>query len=161
MKTILAIKERVPLLLIRDAAGEWVEWTADMDVDCDGIGGNPFHDPDFQPDTALHHDGKALWAERVPYVVVPPAVREHTNGVVLGSLCECWNIATDAYALAVVGDTGPTYKIGEGSPKLCELLGLDPNPNHGGCSDFRIKYRVHVGKAALIDGVQYELQRAA
>lgn len=160
MKTVIESIQNVPLLLIRDAAGEWVEWTADMDVDCDGTGGNPFLDPYFQPDTRLHFQGRALHAETVPYVVVPPSVLAKTSGKVLGALCECWNIVNENYALAVVGDSGPRTKIGEGSPKLCELMGLDPNPNHGGCSDFRIRYRVHVGKAALIDGVQFELQAA-
>ena len=48
---------------------ETVTFTADADIDCDGSGSNPHHDPCFQPDTALHYPakpsklGKALCAE--------------------------------------------------------------------------------------------------
>lgn len=138
---------------------ETVEFTGDMDIDCDGTGGNPFHDPCFQPDTRYHFQGKALHAEKVPYMVVPPIVIKGTVGIVLGALCEV--TYRGKTALAVVGDSGPTRKVGEGSPRLAELLGINPNPNHGGTDDFAVHYKIHVGVPAVIDGVHYTLQPAA
>ena len=143
---------------------ETVEFIGDMDIDCDGSGGNPYHDPYFQPDTSLHFPakpnklGKALHAETVPYVVVPPIVVKGTVGIVLGSLCE---VSYQGHTVhAVVGDTGPTRKVGEGSPRLADLLGIPSNPNTGGVDAFDVTYKVHVGVPAVIDGITYELQRA-
>lgn len=162
MKTVLATIQNTEIVLLRDLATgqEIVEFTADMDVDCDGSGGNPFSDPYFQPDTRYHHNGLPLHAETVPYVVVPPVVLSRTKGKVLGSACEVTNLKNGKSTVAVVGDSGPSKKIGEGSPALCEALGLDPNPNHGGTSDFNIKYRIYVGTPALVNGIQYQLQSA-
>lgn len=139
---------------------EVVSFLADMDIDCDGTGGNPYHDPYFQPDTRLHYNGKALHAETVPYVVVPPVVLSKTKGRVLGSLCEVLNIKSGQRAVAVVGDSGPKRKIGEGSPALASLIGLDPNPNYGGTEKHIILYKIHVGVPAVINGVTYALQPA-
>ncbi len=146
-------------LVVGDDGMEIVTFTADMDIDCDGLGGNPFHDPDFQPDTRLHVHGRPLHAELVPYIVVPPVVLAKTKGKVLGSVCYVRNINSKQEAAAVVGDSGPTRKIGEGSPALAEQLGLDPNPNHGGTSDFIIRYEIHVGVPAIIP-VRFALQSA-
>lgn len=140
--------------------GEIVWWTGDLDIDCDGSGGNPHGDKCFQPDTRLHYRGLPLHAEAVPYLVVPPVVLAKTKGKVLGSLVRCTNIRNGKSALAVVGDSGPSTKTGEGSPRLAELLGLDPNPNHGGTDELIIKCVVYVGTPAVIDGVTYDLQSA-
>jgi Fungal chitosanase of glycosyl hydrolase group 75 len=164
MNTTIAIIQGAEITLCTEPTlgTEIVSFTADMDVDCDGSGGNPHHDPCFQPDTRLHLDGKALHAETVPYVVVPPVVLMKTKGKVLGSLCKCRNSKRPdlGWVDAVVGDSGPSRKIGEGSPALCEALGLDPNPNYGGTSDQIIDYVIHVGVPAQINGVQYNLQSA-
>lgn len=162
MKFLLETIQGCEIWLYEDATTgqEIVEFIADMDVDCDGVGGNPHHDPCFQSDTRYHHNGKALHAEEVPYVVVPPVVLRRTKGKVLGSACEVTNLSNGKQTVAVVGDSGPTRKIGEGSPALCEALGLDPNPNHGGTSDRIIKYRIYVDMPATVLGVQYELQSA-
>ncbi len=162
MKTIIGTIQGSDIVLIRDevTGAEIVTFTADMDIDCDGTGGNPFHDPYFQPDTRLHSHGKALHAEVVPYAVVPPIVLQKTKGKVLGSMCYCTNIQNKKQAASVVGDSGPTRKIGEGSPALAERLGLSGNPNHGGTSDKIIRYEIHVGQRAVIDGVTYDLQGA-
>lgn len=141
---------------------ETVTFVGDMDIDCDGSGGNPHHDPCFQDDTTLHFparpnpNGKALHAEAVPFVVVPPIVCKATRGKVLGSLCEVTYKGKTVEA--VVGDIGPSKKVGEGSPRLAELLGIDGNPNHGGTDEFAVTYKVHVGIPAKIDGITYELQ---
>lgn len=168
MKTTIATIQGAEIVLETDISGnEVVTFTADMDVDCDGSGGNPHHDPFFQPDTSLHLParpnpaGKALHAELVPYIVVPPIVLHRTLGKVLGSLCEVTNLKNSKTCMAVVGDVGPRSKVGEGSPALCEALGLSGNPNSGGTDSFTIRYRIMVGTPAVIDGVTYELQGAS
>ena len=156
MKRILATIQGAEIHHEIDATGyETAIWTADMDIDCDGTGGNPFHDPYFQPHTSYKPD---LHAEEVPFVVVPPIVIKGTVGIVMGSLVEVENLRNGKTAFAVVGDSGPTHKVGEGSPALAELLGLSGNPNHGGTSDFIIRYKVHVGVPAVVNGVTYKLQ---
>lgn len=152
--------QNVPIFLTIQNGQEVVEFTADMDVDCDGGGGNPQHDPFFQPDTSLHHNGKPLVAEEVPYVVVPPVVIQRTKGVVMGCQAYCTHKDTGVRVAAVVGDRGPTRKIGEGSVKLCELLGLSGNPNTGGTSLHIIYYEILPGVPAVVDGVTYALQPA-
>lgn len=162
MKSILDTIQGCEIVLFRDEVTglEIVEFVADMDIDCDGLGGNSHGDPYFQPDTRLHFEGKALVAEDVPYVVVPPVILAKTKGVALGSLCVCTNTRSGASYNAVVGDSGPTRKIGEGSPALATRLQLDPNPNHGGTSDHIIRYRIYVGQPARVDGITYTLQPA-
>lgn len=153
--------EWVSIYLDKDPlGGDIVSWCGDLDIDCDGSGGNPHNDRFFQPDTRLRYRGLPLCAEEVPYLVVPPLVLAKTEGKVLGSLARVTNTRNGKSALAVVGDSGPSKKIGEGSPKLAELLGLDGNPNHGGTSERIIKCVIYVGTRAVIDGVAYELQSA-
>lgn len=160
--TVIDVVQLVPIIRYRYEDGtEIVEFTGDMDVDCDGRGGNPHHDPYFQPDTRLHGmDGKPLWAEQEPFLVLPPAVLKRTKGIALGSYSEVTRLETGITAEAVAGDEGPKSKMGEGSPALCDALGLPNNPNSGGCSFFGIRYRIFIGKKAVIDGVEYPLQPA-
>ena len=150
MKRILAVIQVAQIVHEIINGYETVTFTADMDIDCDGSGGNPFGDPYFQADTALHFPakpsrlGKPLHAETVPYVVVPPVVIKATIGIVLGSLCEV--TYRGRTALAVVGDSGPTRKVGEGSPALADLIGINSNPNHGGVDTFTVTYKIHADK---------------
>ena len=69
-------------------------------------------------------------SETVPYVVVPPELRN--RGVHLG------DVAVVSYGgrncAAVVADVGPHGHYGEGSCALAKALGLDPSPRHGGCA---------------------------
>lgn len=155
---IIAIIQNVPLYLTIQSGQEVVDFTADADVDCDGLGGNPHHDPYFQPDTKLHHNGKALIAEEVPYIVVPPSVIKKTKGIVMGCRAQVTLLDTQQTIMAVVGDEGPTAKVGEMSVAACERLGLNGNPNNGGISYYGIHYRIFPGIPATVDGVTYELQ---
>lgn len=161
MKTTIATIQGAEIILFREetTGAELVQFTADMDVDCDGSGGNPEKDPCFQPDTRLRFMGRPLHAELIPYVVVPPVVLAKTNGRVLGCLCECRNMRNGRTARAVVGDSGPAAKVGEGSPALCRLLGLDDNPNRGGTQEFIIEYTIHVNTPAVVP-VTFNLQAA-
>lgn len=138
-----------------------VVFNADADVDCDGLGGNPHHDKYFQPDTFYHHNGHALTAEKVPYVVVPPVVVRATKGVVMGCKVIVTNLKNGKVVHAVVGDLGPTRKIGEVSVLCAERLGLSGDPNTGGTDEHIIKYEIFPGIPAEVDGEPYELQHAA
>jgi hypothetical protein len=153
-------KDPIPVFIERLPDREIVRFTGDLDIDCDGSGGNPHHDPCFQPDTRYHHEGKALNAEKVPYAVVPPIIIQKTRGKVLGSLCLMHNLANGKTVETVVGDSGPTRKLGEASPAAAEALGLSGNPNTGGTERQIILYEIHVGVPAKINGVQYQLQGA-
>lgn len=136
-----------------------VSFLADASVDCDGSGGNPDNDPYFQPDTTLHNEGKALNAYQESFIVVPPVVVRRVVPVVMGCKARVLYRKTGIYQDAVVGDLGPTQKIGEVSVFLARLLGMSGNPNTGGESDMRmVLYEVWPGTPAIVNGVTYQLQ---
>lgn len=154
MTTIDTIQECPIFLQSDDTGAEVVVFIADADIDCDGTGGNPHHDPYFQPDTRLHNHGKALCAETERYVVVPPVIIAKTKGIVMGCKAICYNQKTGLKADGVVGDSGPRSKIGEVSVAMAEAIGLSGDPNHGGTDEHVIQYTLYPGVAA--DG--YSLQ---
>ncbi len=128
-------------------------------VDCDGSGGNPDHDPYFQPDTSYHHNGKALNAYEVPFIVLPKSVINAVKPIVLGCKASATLISAGVEVDAIVGDVGPTHKLGEGSPFLAFSIGLDPNPNYGGTDDYNaVLFRFWPGQQVTIDGITYQLQ---
>lgn len=137
-----------------------VHFLADADVDCDGSGGNPHHDPYYQSDTTLHHDGRALNAEAVPFIVVPPIIRQKTKGVVMGCQARITNTRNGDTCMAVVGDIGPRTKTGELSCEAARRVGLSGNPNTGGTDSKIILYELWPGKPAEVDGVTYQLMPA-
>lgn len=146
--------------IIEDDTGR-VFFTADADVDCDGLGSNPHHDPYFQNDTFLHHNGHALTAEVTPFVVVPPLIVRGTKGVVMGCRAKVTNTRNGKWTWAVVADLGPSRKIGELSVEAAERLGLSGNPNTGGTGEHVILYELWPGVEATVDGITYQLQHAA
>ena len=101
---------------------------------------------------------RAVDAWSVPYVVVNPHVQYNATGVVLGCL------ATVAYQgrsiEAVVADVGPGNRIGEISVAAAKALNIPSSPLSGGVSGFEVSYTLYPGKAAVINGVTYPLQRA-
>lgn len=128
-------------------------------VDCDGSDGNPDHDPYFQPDTSYHYQGEALGAYHVPFIVLPPQVIKAVAPVVLGCRAQATLLATGMASDAIVGDVGPSAKLGEGSPFLASAIGLDPNPNHGGTSDYNaVLFRFWPGIQITIGNITYPLQ---
>lgn len=139
---------------------EHVYFTADADVDADGSGGNPHGDPWFQPDTTLHHGGKALNAEKVPFIVVPPVIRQKTKGIVMGCQAKITNKKNGKSCMAVVGDIGPRTKTGELSCEAARRVGLSGNPNTGGTDERIIIYELWPGQAAVVDGIDYDLMPA-
>jgi len=137
-----------------------VWFIADFDVDVDGSGGNPQNDPYFQPDTTLHHDGKAINPYEVCGIVVPSWLPKSVGPIVLGCKARCTNLKTMESRYAVVHDLGPTKKDGEGTPKLAEAISINSNPNVGGEDSPIILYELWPGIPATVDGVTFELQPA-
>jgi hypothetical protein len=114
-----------------------VHWTADMDIDCDGIRTtqcNENTDCCFQPDTAFHTStGRPLNAAQLPYVVVPSPSSTwdyRQFGIKGGGIVAV--IFNNQVEYAVVGDTGPTDIIGEASYRTAADLGINPDPSNGG-----------------------------
>lgn len=138
-----------------------VWFVADFDNDADG-GSNPDHDPDWQPDTSLHFPkqpgGKAIDAERVPGIVVPGWLPKSVKGVVLGCKGRATNLRNMKSADAVVHDTGPLKKDGEGTPELARRIGINPNARNGGEDSAAVLYEIWPGVPAVVDGVQFQLQ---
>ena len=101
---------------------------------------------------------RAVDAWSVPYVVVNPHVQRNAVGVVLGCL------ATVAYQgrsiSAVVADVGPSGRIGEISVAAAKALNIPSSPLSGGVSRPEVSYTLYPGKAAVLAGVTYPLQRA-
>lgn len=152
--------QNVEINLIEGAAGEEVvEFVADMDIDNDGSGGNPEHDPYHQDDTTLHDpQGRPLDAYHVPFIVVPPVICQETRGRVLGSQARVENTHTGEVCDAVVGDIGPRKKIGEASPACAKLLSVNPNARTGGEERHIIRYTIFVENPATINDITYQLQ---
>ncbi|MYQ43648.1 hypothetical protein GTW40_00955 [Streptomyces sp. SID4985] len=114
-----------------------VHWKADLDIDCDGrptAHCNRRTDPTFAATTAFQQsDGRMLNAEKLPYIVVPPAGprwNHRAHGIRGGSVAAV--LYRNRLTYAVVGDTGPRDVIGEASYATARALGIDPNPRYGG-----------------------------
>ncbi|WP_246843285.1 peptidoglycan-binding protein [Allokutzneria sp. NRRL B-24872] len=139
------------------ATGNAVHWRADMDIVCDGqptAKCNKSTDPWFQAQTAWNQsDGKPLIADKLPFVVVPgvSSTWNHKGANITGGTVAAV-VHKDKLAFAVVGDVGPTSAIGEGSYRLAELLGINPNPKNGGVSGAVVDYILFPGiKASPIE----------
>ena len=123
-----------------------VTYTAKAAIDGDGSGDNACNDPDFQPDTSLHHEeGSALESETEPYIAVPPAIICGVKGIVLG--CKAVVKYNGLSVNAVVGDVGPHAKLGEISIACAEALQIPSSPLTGGV-DSGVFYQLWPGIAA-------------
>lgn len=133
--------------------GSAIYFTADMDIDCDGQRStqcNSQTDPDYQPETAYSQsDGKPLNAATLPFIVLPTpsSTWNYANSGITGATVAAV-VYGDKVAYAVVGDTGPTTIIGEGSYKLAQQLGINPNPSSGGVSGRVVTYILFPGVKA-------------
>lgn len=117
--------------------------------------------------TAYVHEGfgagnprRYLDSEKVPYVVIPGKLRKQVPGIVLGCLARVTNTQTGETVEAVVGDVGPSNKIGEVSIALADALGIPSGARNGGISKPVITYEVFPGQVACLNGVTYRLQPA-
>ncbi|TDD61766.1 peptidoglycan-binding protein [Kribbella antibiotica] len=135
-------------------SGDAVHWTADFDVDCDGqrtTQCNENTDPSFQPNTSWNQsDGRPLNAAGLPFIVVPlsSTIWNFRNAGINGATIAAV-VYQDKVAYAVVGDQGPTGIIGEGSYKLAQQLGINPNPSSGGVSGAVVTYILFPGISAV------------
>jgi len=155
MSRIIATIEGEPITENDDGS---VSYRAKLAVDTDGKG--PLHgDPCAQRDTSLHLDGEALNADEDKYIVVPPAVLLGVKGVVLGCQAHLKNMRNGQETDAVVGDIGPHKKLGEASVATAKALGINPSPTSGGVDEHIVEYTLWPGKAAVVDGKNYELQK--
>jgi hypothetical protein len=135
-----------------------VTFTAKAAIDNDGSD-NRQHDPYWQADTSLHFAGKAIDSEKVPGIVVPPAVIRGVKGVVLG--CSARVSYRGITQDAVVFDVGPRAKIGEITPELARRLGINPSALHGGVDAHVVDYALWPGHPAIVDDVHYTLKPSA
>lgn len=132
-------------------------FVADADIDSDG-GSNPDHDPYWQADTTLHHNGKPIDAETVPGVVVPGWIPRSVGPIVMGCRARITNLRTMQSCDAVVHDLGPKTKDGELTPEAARRVGINPNSVTGGEERPVVLYECWPGVPAFVDGVTYSLQ---
>lgn len=152
MKTLATI-EGQPIIASDD--GTEVFWKGAGRIDVDGSG--PSHgDPDYQNDTSLHLNGRALNADVDIYIVVPPQIIKGVRPIVLG--CQADVFYNGKRTAAVVGDIGPHTKLGEMSRACAIALGINPSPVSGGVDVHTVEYRCWPGTAASVNGKAYDLQ---
>lgn len=128
---------------------------ADFDVDVDGSGSS-HGDPYYQPDTTLHRNGRPLNSDLENFIVLAPPLIKKVRGIVLG--CRARVSYRGRSFDAVVGDVGPTRKVGEGSYRLAQLLGMNPSPISGGEDSPIVLYEWWPGIPAVVDDLTYSLQ---
>lgn len=97
-------------------------------------------------------------SETVPYVVVPPKVRQLAKGIVLG--CKAMVTYKGKTVDAVVADIGPGSKIGELSIAAARAVGIPTSPKTGGLETNSVLYELFPGTAAVVNGVTYVLLKA-
>lgn len=139
-----------------------IMWFGDADNDVDGA---PYwkQDPSGQSGTRWLYNGKPINGDIIPFIVVPPQIIKVTPEIV--GCCQAAAYYKDKEVACVVGDSGPTSKIGEMSPAALRALGLPaPRNGNGGLDMQEILYRIWPGVAArlILDGqtYQFELQHS-
>lgn len=99
----------------------------------------------------------------VAFIAVPPIIVKAVTDPVLGCHCLVTNSQTGRTTDAVVADIGPSNHLGEISVACARVLGVSTGKAHpangGGASSPTIRYQLFPGKAAVINGVTYPLQR--
>lgn len=98
--------------------------------------------------------------EKISFCVVPPVIISGVSGVVMGAACRMTNLRNGKVSMGMVGDSGPSRKTGEVSPKAARELGLEPSPKNGGTDDPIIQYEIWPGVAAEVDGRKVPLMKA-
>ncbi|MEO5997591.1 MAG: glycoside hydrolase family 75 protein [Chitinophagaceae bacterium] len=68
-------------------------------------------------------------SETIPYIAVPAGF---SNDFKLGDIAFVYNKKNQKFCFAIFADIGPKNKIGEGSIKLANELGINSNPKKGG-----------------------------
>jgi len=118
-------------------------WESNMDVDCDGSntgdcsGFDPSHQSTLSCGCSVA-EGGTVDANSTPFFVIPidKPFDYSTRGIQLGQIAACLyktSGGTVGLAYAVfLDEDGDSTEIGEGSPALNRLLGINPNPDNGG-----------------------------
>src|SRR5450755_3533293 len=137
-------------------AGGAIYYTADMDIDCDGIttahcpGTGADMDCCYQDQTSFHgpnsmsnKDGTSLASENTPYVVIPqdvkfPGLDQNNGGNIIAVIYD------NQLEFGVFGDQGPSDIIGEASVRTANGLGIPASPATGGVGG-GVTYIVFVG----------------
>jgi hypothetical protein len=129
--------------------GNVYHWTADLDVDCDGVSTsvcNASTDPWYQGQTSFStSNGSSFTASTTHFFVIPlPSSRfsYQTAGIRPGNVGAV--IYNNKIVYAVFADEGPSNIIGEASYATARDLGIDPNPESGG-TDGPVTFIVFTG----------------
>jgi hypothetical protein len=135
-------------------------WLAGFDIDSDGAGGNAENDPDWQPTTSLRNaDGTPINSRLELGAVAPGSFIKKVPGIVLGCRAQVTDVIQGVTSPAVVFDSGPDDKAGEGSIALANFFGVNSNPRTGGTQQPRFFWQVWPGQAGHVGGKQYILQK--
>ena len=154
---VLAVLENCPILLFADGH---ILFTAKAAIDGDGSGSS-HGDPDFQPRTSWRNRGSSLNSDVDCYIVVPPVILDGVKPVVLGSQVQVFNRLNRKTSAAMVGDVGPSHRVGEISIALANALGIPSSPTTGGETSHVIQYTIYPGKPAVVGAKTYSLQPSA
>lgn len=129
MSTIIATVPGCGIPLYDNGDGSYTITAKKFDVDGDGIGGNRWGDPDFQPHTSYKPD---LNADTDPFYVFPPIVFLSVPGKVMGCKSRIVRKSTgQVHERCFPGDVGPHAKLGEGATCLAQFFDPVKNPNNG------------------------------
>ncbi len=93
---------------------------------------------------------------KIPFIVVEGFIRRRAKGVVLGCRARVTYLGLSVDCM--VGDIGPLWKIGEGSPKVACELGINPDPKVGGTDSDDIEFELWPGEIAVLDGERFDLK---
>jgi Fungal chitosanase of glycosyl hydrolase group 75 len=95
----------------------------------------------FVSPTSLHDVSKALAdprgyvdSETIPFIVLPSDMLGKTGEPKLGDLAAVLNKANGKFAYAIVANSGPRRRFGEGSIALAIRLGLPSDPRRSGAA---------------------------
>jgi hypothetical protein len=143
--------EETPVVLCSDIS--YLLWGEAM-IDSDGTGSS-HGDPDQQAQTSYE---PYLNADLDKYIVLPPQLFAGVKPMVLGCKVEVLNLTNGLYTDAVVGDQGPSLKIGEMSIATAKALGIPSSPTTGGVSTHTLLYRIYPGIPARVGNKVYSLQ---
>lgn len=99
-----------------------------------------------------------LDAETVPFIVVSPLIQQRLKGVILGCKARAVNIQNGRMVDCMVGDIGPTRKMGELSIAAAKALGIPSSPKDGGTNELIVKYEFWPDIHANVGGQLYALQ---
>jgi hypothetical protein len=125
--------------------------TAVIPFEIDGDGSGPsFGDPDYQPRTTYRTTPGGTFLNSLVdiFIVLPPPLILRVKKLVIGCQAFLVNLDSGLWTPAVVADSGPTNKFGEGSEAAAKVLGIPWSPTSGGISNRRILCRVYPGVPA-------------